>query len=43
MLPAVRDKILDSLGVDSVPMVVVGNKLDLAASGRCALHFACLR
>lgn len=40
MLPAVRDKILDSLGVDSVPMVLVGNKLDLAASARCAVDSA---
>ena len=34
MLPAVRDKILDALGVSTVPMVLVGNKLDLASSSR---------
>jgi Ras family protein len=29
LLPVIRDKILDSIGSDAVPMVLVGNKLDL--------------
>lgn len=29
LLPVIRDKILDSTGTDKVPMILVGNKLDL--------------
>ncbi len=29
LLPVIRDKILDSIGTDKVPMILVGNKLDL--------------
>ncbi|CEP20440.1 RHB1 [Cyberlindnera jadinii] len=29
LLPVIRDKILESTGTDKVPMILVGNKLDL--------------
>jgi Ras family protein len=29
LLPVIRDKILDSMGTDKVPMILVGNKVDL--------------
>lgn len=29
LLPIIRDKILDSVGSDEIPMILVGNKLDL--------------
>ncbi|CCH43892.1 Ras-related protein [Wickerhamomyces ciferrii] len=29
LLPVIRDKILDSIGTDNVPMILVGNKVDL--------------
>lgn len=29
LLPVIRDKILDSTGNDDIPMILVGNKLDL--------------
>lgn len=34
MCSIIRDKILQYMGVDSVPLVLVGNKIDLAG-GRC--------
>jgi hypothetical protein len=38
MIATIRDKILDYRGIDSVPMVVVGNKTDLAGQ-RCVRKF----